>query len=456
MAEIKKIQLGSTEYDIAAKYLLDESGNLKTYENIVSLIDAGFEIVVLDELPEANATTYATYKDSLVLVPNSGSGTNVKDEYVIVRTKPASTYVYAWEKIGSTDVDLTDYAKKTEAAKPDTYTSSTPSTNATSAAGAATLTTSSAGGETATGTATISYQKAAAATGEAGGFEVTPVFTGTTATISLSADYQPAGSISGSQTVAAHSHDVNVGAIGAAQKQSVVTGIPEFSGGSKAADVFTPNGDDIFTPNGDDSFTAASLKSGFYSAGSAASLTYSAKSNVMYNATVSSSGVLSWSTATLDHITGWTTNTPAAIDVTKFSGGSFTQGAKAAFTQGAKAAFSEGTFTPASLGTLSKADVLKSLPTITIGSAGAYTVSGSNFSFAGETATITVSGNYQPAGSIGKITIASHTHSVGSSTATVTGTAAVAVSAHTHEVTIASHTHDLGNHTHSVQVVSIA
>lgn len=65
----------------------------------------GLEIRVVDTLPTASKDT----KGAIYLVPNSGKGSNVKDEYV---TYEPSTGSYAWEKIGTTDIDLSDYAKK--------------------------------------------------------------------------------------------------------------------------------------------------------------------------------------------------------------------------------------------------------------------------------------------------------------------------------------------------------
>lgn len=45
-------------------------------------------------------------KGTIYLVSNSGTGTNVYDEYIYVNNK--------WEKIGSTNVDLSGYVQKTE------------------------------------------------------------------------------------------------------------------------------------------------------------------------------------------------------------------------------------------------------------------------------------------------------------------------------------------------------
>lgn len=126
-------------------------------------------------------------------------------------------------------IDLSNYALKTEAGKAGSYTVTY------------TGNTGNAGAETAVGAATVTYKKAAEATGSAGGATITSSeagagtsdntgmagnhtisgasfsFSGTQATITVEADavtlndhsYQPAGTIS-AVTAAAHSHTVNV------------------------------------------------------------------------------------------------------------------------------------------------------------------------------------------------------------------------------------------------------
>lgn len=169
------------------------------------------------------AASGANTKKHIYLIYHPHSlGLDSYDEYVSVGTGEAAK----WELIGNTDIDLSSYAKK------GTYTSGGPSSNATGSAGAATITSSSAGSQTATGSASVSYQKSAAETGAAvgstasntgtaGGVTISGsnfTFTGTTATITLSNDavsipsheYKPAGTIGGSQSIAAHTHTVNV------------------------------------------------------------------------------------------------------------------------------------------------------------------------------------------------------------------------------------------------------
>ena len=71
---------------------------------------AGIDIVVEDELPTASADTLR----KIYLVPQQGgSGSNVKDEYVTVDNGAEANPRYTWELIGSTEVDLSNYATKT-------------------------------------------------------------------------------------------------------------------------------------------------------------------------------------------------------------------------------------------------------------------------------------------------------------------------------------------------------
>lgn len=69
------------------------------------------EIVVVDVLPTASASTM----NKIYLVPGSSPvSQNVKDEYITYRTGTEGSYVYTWEKIGSTEIDLSGYWSKTE------------------------------------------------------------------------------------------------------------------------------------------------------------------------------------------------------------------------------------------------------------------------------------------------------------------------------------------------------
>jgi len=71
---------------------------------IATAMKGGYQLVA--ELPTATADT----QGKIYLVPNSGSGTNTKDEYITVLD--GSTY--RWEKIGTTDIDLSGYVQSSD------------------------------------------------------------------------------------------------------------------------------------------------------------------------------------------------------------------------------------------------------------------------------------------------------------------------------------------------------
>lgn len=109
---IKQIQAGTDSYEISARYILTSSNVEKSYEDILDLIGEKAGVVILQSLPQANAESYATYKNNLVLVPARSSTTsNAKDEYVIVRTGTTGNYTYYWEQVGTTQIDLDNYWK---------------------------------------------------------------------------------------------------------------------------------------------------------------------------------------------------------------------------------------------------------------------------------------------------------------------------------------------------------
>lgn len=91
----------------AATSLLDENGVAHSFEEIASI--ASLEVRSVSELPAASEETM----NAIYLVPNSGSSPNVKDEYITIKsTDPVSGEdVYSWELIGTTEVDLSGYAR---------------------------------------------------------------------------------------------------------------------------------------------------------------------------------------------------------------------------------------------------------------------------------------------------------------------------------------------------------
>lgn len=98
--QVKYVMLGTDTYEIAGRYLIDSNGGTHTYEDLVN--NLSLPIVVQASLPTASASTMG----KLYLIPVSGSGQNVKEEYIT--WLDGSTY--KWEMIGTTETDLSNYA----------------------------------------------------------------------------------------------------------------------------------------------------------------------------------------------------------------------------------------------------------------------------------------------------------------------------------------------------------
>ena len=153
MANIKKIKVGSETHDIEALHFI--TGDLDTPASWKSYIDAaahvGIEIVIDEKSSQgdypATPASASTMGKLYMVDLNDSVEPGTYTEFVTVQSQGGLTY--AWEKIGTTAVDLDNYVQK------GTYTSAGPSSNATGSAGGETITTSSAGSQTATGTAKI-------------------------------------------------------------------------------------------------------------------------------------------------------------------------------------------------------------------------------------------------------------------------------------------------------------
>lgn len=66
-----------------------------------------FEYEVISSLPTPSQSTMF----KIYLIEDTHSSADIYDEYITLKS---STGVYSWEKIGNTDIDLSQYAKKTE------------------------------------------------------------------------------------------------------------------------------------------------------------------------------------------------------------------------------------------------------------------------------------------------------------------------------------------------------
>lgn len=102
----------ATEVKAGATGVADVQG-VKAYVDAQVGAIHKFDVVVADELPMAGEDTM--YK--IYLIPDGQSKVgNVKAEYITVRTGAGteeSPYAYNWEKIGTTETDLSEYVKKT-------------------------------------------------------------------------------------------------------------------------------------------------------------------------------------------------------------------------------------------------------------------------------------------------------------------------------------------------------
>lgn len=97
---ISKVTLGGVIYDLKDS---DARGRLDSLE---SLVAEGVQILVVESLPLASKDTVGKF----YFVANEHDTQDIYDEYITV----LSNSTYSWEKIGSTNIDLSNYWSKTE------------------------------------------------------------------------------------------------------------------------------------------------------------------------------------------------------------------------------------------------------------------------------------------------------------------------------------------------------
>lgn len=98
---ISKVTLSGVTYDIKDTNARER---LTTLEGIVS---GGVQIVVVDTLPTASKSTLG----KIYFVPHTHTTGDSYDEYLTLVGGTTEAPTYSWEKIGSTDIDLSGYAK---------------------------------------------------------------------------------------------------------------------------------------------------------------------------------------------------------------------------------------------------------------------------------------------------------------------------------------------------------
>lgn len=530
MAEkiLKQIQIGDTLYELDVKYhqgyTVDEIINLsveraKASRFIVATDAASTPAGIVWNNGTTNITgTLAADKavvGGIYLVKHAHiEGPIEKDIYdEYVSTLNDKTAI--WEKIGNTDIDLSQYCKK--------GTATSPAVGNTAPGGADTIDTQPNADQTAVGTVSVTYDKATGVkgavgsntntnTGGAGGHSHT--FTGATATISISSSGSAASngghnhtvtpstaevvnSVTGnstnvmsapaatdskgdhthSVTINTHEHAANVTAVTGVGGDGTVTAVTGVSANGTASVITGLGGSTTTVLTGVKASSTATVLTGVKAS----------STSTVHNASVS---------GTILVLTGVTAVTGVGANGTTTAvtgvGANGTVAAYTSFTPttatvltGVRASSTATVLTSVkATGTASVAGAVSNKTmTITSSSTGAHThkISATTVSVLngvttgkeevlsgitlaavdGHTHSVSVSGSttYRPTGSLNAVedhkhiytSPASHTHDVITTPATATGSASVPVAGHVHVVNLPNHSHGLGSHTHIQQ-----
>lgn len=240
------------------------AANIKAY--VDQAVSVGIEIIVdtkAQDKDEPATVASANTMGKLYFVALDDTATGTYTEFITLRSGEEDSYTYAWEKIGTTEADLSEYAKTadlgafafvdegTGTGSLETVDSAAFTNGAVSASAtytpAGTITASVSG---TTATATISYESYT----PAGTITLDATTTAATATLTK-ADYTPEGTISKpdvnvTATTTTISVNKTAGTVTAGTAASFTEGafspnvptaldLTKFSGGSKANDTFT-------------------------------------------------------------------------------------------------------------------------------------------------------------------------------------------------------------------------
>ena len=418
MANIQKIKVNSTPFDIEALHFkigaLDTPEQWKQY--IDGLASIGTEIKVLDSLPpletrQDRREAYLDYCGDILLIEDETTATSgIYIEYVgIVGDDPsAGPVILSWEKIGTTSADLADYVKYGVSTTSGQASGSTgASSGNTGATSDASPTTSSDGGQNASG-----YIASALTTDSK--TDSVQIDKHTITPAGLDDDDNFIGYEGGTPTLT----EVMTG---------FTTGTTPVLIGVKAT-------------------STATVLTG---------VTY-ATTSVFNGATVDANGVLSFGTTpvansasgtgTASAVTGVGANgtANAVTSVTKTTT-NVIGGVTAVFNKTGVVGvdFDKGTVDV--VGSITYTTV-SALTTLSVTDKAAFTVSvpTTALTFTGTTATLS---HTQNGSNYNTLNTAGHTHGIPFSTLNLV---TVAVSSHTHTVTIPGHSHSLNEHTHSL------
>lgn len=134
---LSKVKIGTTTYflkDAEVRSIIDgynadiitgtvgtvdgaDSNAFVRAKDIKSYVDKMFSVGLTIEVVDALPTSSAAEMGKLYLVAHEHGAQDAYDEYIVVRSGEAAAYEYKWEKIGNTDINLSNYYTKAEADK---------------------------------------------------------------------------------------------------------------------------------------------------------------------------------------------------------------------------------------------------------------------------------------------------------------------------------------------------
>ena len=470
---IKQIQASNGLHELDAKYFDGHK-----WSDVTELVEAGFEATVMTTLPTVTNANYNTYRNTLALKADENAEAGIYLEYIVIKGGSAQTPTYTWEQIGSTK---TDFVIPTQ-----------PSVTLTVHAASATVNTTSNGSQTATGSASIAYDKAtsigtagaATATVEITVDKLAPTVTenaggtGTkntsqlaTATVASTED----GAHTHSVTTTAHSHTVNL----TSSSKTVVTGIDANTGNAGTTEtisltatshthavVIAAHSHTVHLTSSSETVVTGITQTGNAGAHTHSISVSSSSTPVVISASVNNN-ILSFSTANVissvnaDTVTGEAGGhthgiTPTTAIIKHITGATLSTSAPSGIASAAGAhthvldRFPEHNHsvgkTTTIINHITGATLATSAPNGTATSAGTHshniTIAAHSHTYvelkAHTHAIATISATYS-----GDATIGEHSHTINYTTTTVTGTASVAVASHTHSVVIPAHTHTI-------------
>ena len=109
--------LGTAAWRAVTTEISDGDGKIADAATVKTYVDTqvgaipSFDVVVVEKLPEESADTFHKI---YLMAQSKTATTNIYDEYITIRSGSTGSYTYSWEKIGSTETDLSGYVKKTQ------------------------------------------------------------------------------------------------------------------------------------------------------------------------------------------------------------------------------------------------------------------------------------------------------------------------------------------------------